>query len=468
MELDVGDLFGDREAASVRGSDGESGGGSDAEEPQRSVWGNDTEQQQQRNVWGDDTEEQGEAGGEEEAKEAPAPQPIKAKRVVANPLPKLDAHRLAGPRGMFALNKICRNFKFKGKGHEREDLKELLNVLEHWAHRMYPKLPFRDTLEQIEKLGTKKNVQVNIKKLRLDMFIEGGEEGEEDNVRRGPDDNSETTPVVDVFDQLLGITPTGEPPASITTNSSDPEMTVLPPASQPPKPKLTEEQRERIERNRQLAIERRMARLKQQQQQQQQEKEEDFITQQMMSSQEVDYFDTLPGTGRSLGTSEDRTEKSSDTQEVTDSGADKVEASQGTREPQETLDEAEELMDGGTDKTEGSQARKETQQTLNEAEECMDGVGDKLQHPNDRKHGQEGHTDTEEPMDVLNKLEDSTEKSKAQGQDTENMDGIMDKLIDPEERKTQEPQDTEEMDVILDQGMASTQEEMKEVLGDME
>lgn len=61
---------------------------------------------------------------------------------------------------MFALNRICRNFKFKGKGHEHEDLQELLKVLEHWAHRLYPKLPFKDTLEQIEKLGTKKNVQV--------------------------------------------------------------------------------------------------------------------------------------------------------------------------------------------------------------------------------------------------------------------------------------------------------------------
>ena len=61
MELDVGDLFGDREAASVRGSDGENDSGSDTEEQQRNVWGNDTEQQQ-RNVWGDDTDGQGAAG----------------------------------------------------------------------------------------------------------------------------------------------------------------------------------------------------------------------------------------------------------------------------------------------------------------------------------------------------------------------------------------------------------------------
>lgn len=68
------------------------------------------------------------------------------------------------------------------------------------------------------------------------MFVEGGEEGE-DNVRRGTDeDSSETTPVVDVFDQLLGVTPSGEPPAPITINNTPPSPTVLPPASQPPKP----------------------------------------------------------------------------------------------------------------------------------------------------------------------------------------------------------------------------------------
>ena len=61
---------------------------------------------------------------------------------------------------MFALHKIFRNFKFKGKGNECADLQELLKMLEHWAHRLYPKLPFKDTLEQIEKLGTQKSVQV--------------------------------------------------------------------------------------------------------------------------------------------------------------------------------------------------------------------------------------------------------------------------------------------------------------------
>lgn len=54
---------------------------------------------------------------------------------------------------------------------------------------------------------------------------------------------------------------------------------------------LTEEQRERMERNRKLAIEKRLARLQQQQQQQEEEETEESSGQQeMTSSQEMDYF----------------------------------------------------------------------------------------------------------------------------------------------------------------------------------
>lgn len=71
------------------------------------------------------------------------------------------------------------------------------------------------------------------------MFTEG-EEGDGDNVRRGTDeDNSETTPVVDVFDELLGITTTQTPAPQSTTaapTTTIPMQTTLLPTSQPSKP----------------------------------------------------------------------------------------------------------------------------------------------------------------------------------------------------------------------------------------
>lgn len=75
-------------------------------------------------------------------------------------------------------------------------------------------------------------LQVHIKKLRLDMFeMENNEDDGEDNVRRWGDDaerqqeetnNSSSTPVVDVFDELLG------------TPTTAAETTILPPVSSQP------------------------------------------------------------------------------------------------------------------------------------------------------------------------------------------------------------------------------------------
>ena len=32
--------------------------------------------------------------------------------------------------------------------------------MEHWAHRLYPKMPFDELIERVERLGQKKDVQV--------------------------------------------------------------------------------------------------------------------------------------------------------------------------------------------------------------------------------------------------------------------------------------------------------------------
>jgi TIMELESS-interacting protein len=35
-----------------------------------------------------------------------------------------------------------------------------MRYLEHWAHRLFPMMPFDDVLERIEHLGAKRDVQV--------------------------------------------------------------------------------------------------------------------------------------------------------------------------------------------------------------------------------------------------------------------------------------------------------------------
>lgn len=84
----------------------------------------------------------------------------KAKRVVRNPLPKLNADTLKGPRGIHILPDIFSKVKFKPPGCEEENLNLLMKTYEYWCHRLFPKLPFDDCLEKIETLGNKKPVQV--------------------------------------------------------------------------------------------------------------------------------------------------------------------------------------------------------------------------------------------------------------------------------------------------------------------
>ena len=45
---------------------------------------------------------------------------------------------------------------------QASDLKVLLQCYEHWAHRLFPKFPFENVVNQAEKLGHKKLVQVRI------------------------------------------------------------------------------------------------------------------------------------------------------------------------------------------------------------------------------------------------------------------------------------------------------------------
>lgn len=40
------------------------------------------------------------------------------------------------------------------------DLRLLMQKMENWAHRLYPKLQFEDFVDKVEKLGNKKEVQV--------------------------------------------------------------------------------------------------------------------------------------------------------------------------------------------------------------------------------------------------------------------------------------------------------------------
>ncbi|XP_063268308.1 TIMELESS-interacting protein isoform X2 [Prinia subflava] len=161
---------------------------------------------------------------------------VTTQRAVKRPRPRLDAQRLISERGLPALRHMFDNVKFKGKGHEAEDLKTLIQHMEHWAHRLFPKLQFEDFIDRVEALGSKKEVQTCLKRIRLDLPIlhedfKNNEDGEGEGSGRDPAAGDPHSPC-------------GE---------AGPRS--------PPGPALTEEQQQRMERNRRLALERRRARL---------------------------------------------------------------------------------------------------------------------------------------------------------------------------------------------------------------
>ncbi|KAF1409051.1 TIMELESS-interacting protein, partial [Spheniscus magellanicus] len=162
---------------------------------------------------------------------------VATRKAVKRPMPKLDAQRLISERGLPALRHMFDNVKFKGKGHEAEDLKTLIRHMEHWAHRLFPKLQFEDFIDRVESLGNKKEVQTCLKRIRLDLPIL--HEDFASNEDGGGESNGVDTATEDVLSCSGNV---GELNSRSGTT-------------------LTEEQQQRIKKNRQLALERRQAKM---------------------------------------------------------------------------------------------------------------------------------------------------------------------------------------------------------------
>lgn len=200
------------------------------------------------------------------------------KHIVRNPQPKLNTERLKGPKGIHTIEKYFEGFKFHGKGHEKADLDRVMKRIEHWAHRLFPKLDYDDFLGRLEALGTKKDLQVFIKKYRMDMITADEDTSIKDIIDDEENEEADNAPIdefdmliteqiekqkqaaqqqnvlnssanEDAFNQLLANSATNQNSQPATNNNASSQ--------------LTQEVKDRIERNRQQAIQRRLARLQQ-------------------------------------------------------------------------------------------------------------------------------------------------------------------------------------------------------------
>ncbi|XP_035227623.1 TIMELESS-interacting protein-like [Stegodyphus dumicola] len=196
-----------------------------------------------------------------ENKDRNEPQVVPApKRIVKHPRLKFNAERLCGERGIPVVVKHFKDVKFKGPGHEEEDLDKLLAKLEHWAHRLFPSMKLEDCLHQIEKLGKKRPVQTCLRKIRLDMpvlksdFVQSDEEKDETQRMSDPEIQPQ-----DAFDSLLEDRQVMQDEIPVSTPMYNaPKGHILGTSSGS---SLTEEQKKRMEYNKMLAAERRRARL---------------------------------------------------------------------------------------------------------------------------------------------------------------------------------------------------------------
>uniref|UniRef100_A0A1B6LDG2 TIMELESS-interacting protein n=1 Tax=Graphocephala atropunctata TaxID=36148 RepID=A0A1B6LDG2_9HEMI len=176
----------------------------------------------------------------------------------------LNPQRLRGPRGLGVMETFFTDIpdKLRGKGKEKEDLDLVMGRMEHWAHRLMPRLQFDDCLKKIETLGNKRLVMNMVKRIRLGL--EENETVPQEVLQR---EDVEESPLSDVDAPLPDVDPFDE-----LISSSAP--------TRPANTEITTEQREQMLRNRLIAEERRAARLKRAQ-----EMKEKFQSQQMSNSQ---------------------------------------------------------------------------------------------------------------------------------------------------------------------------------------
>ncbi|KAL7752371.1 chromosome segregation in meiosis- protein [Sorochytrium milnesiophthora] len=100
------------------------------------------------------------------------------------PVPKLDTERLLGENGLPKLRRVSKSLKFKGKGHEAEDLASLMRFYHVWAHRLFPKFAFSHFASRAEDVCRQKRVHIHFEQwIREALGPAPGESDHEDNQR---------------------------------------------------------------------------------------------------------------------------------------------------------------------------------------------------------------------------------------------------------------------------------------------
>ncbi|CCG84056.1 protein of unknown function [Taphrina deformans PYCC 5710] len=87
------------------------------------------------------------------------------------PQAKLDDERLLGPLGIPKIrDDLRKRIRFRGKGHELQDLGKFIEMYQFWAHDLFPKAKFRDALKMISKVGKTKKMKAQRRQIIDDIL----------------------------------------------------------------------------------------------------------------------------------------------------------------------------------------------------------------------------------------------------------------------------------------------------------
>lgn len=216
--------------------------------------------------------------------------PVPKRHVTRDPIPKLNTERLKGPKGIQIIETYFEGFKFHGKGHEKADLDRMMKRLEHWSYRLFPKYHFDDFLARVEQLGAKKDLQVYIKKYRLDMLtsdndliVQDNMDNEEDRQESAPFDDLDLLITEQIQKQKQTEAQTSTSAARTNISNENAFDQLLMQSDNVPntqtvstaKNEWNDEIKERIERNKQLAIQRRLQKQKEREEEAKRKKTKD-------------------------------------------------------------------------------------------------------------------------------------------------------------------------------------------------
>lgn len=200
-------------------------------------------------------------------------------RIIRNPRNTLNLQRLTGPRGIVELESFFKGIKFRGKGHEADDLDSILKRMQHWAHRMYPKYNLDDSLRTIERLGRKKQLHTYMNKYRLGMLdpVVSNDADDEEDAPLSYESNAAFNQPLDPLDSMIeeqlaisraantsGVADLSVSECNFDAVRDESMRTPVPPTPPPPKetsPAMTEEMRAKIAANRLKALEIRKAKM---------------------------------------------------------------------------------------------------------------------------------------------------------------------------------------------------------------